>query len=155
MIDQDLRELLLALNAHAVEYLVVGGYAVGVHSEPRATKDLDIFIRADENNSVAVYRALADYGTPLGGLTPDTFKDEPTSVFQINLPPSRIDILQSIEGVDFDEAWKNRLEALVEGDIPAHVISREHLIKNKLLLGRAQDIADVEAIRNAAKEPPG
>ena len=155
MIDKDLRELLLALNAHAVEYLVVGGYAVGVHSEPRATKDLDIFIRADENNSVAVYRALADYGAPLVGLTPDTFKDEPTSVFQIGLPPSRIDILQSIEGVDFDEAWKNRLEALVEGDIPAHVISREHLIKNKLLLGRAQDIADVEAIRNAAKEPPG
>lgn len=155
MIDQDLRELLLALNAHAVEYLVVGGYAVGVHSEPRATKDLDIFIRADENNSVAVYPALADYGAPLGGLTPDTFKDEPTSVFQIGLPPSRIGILQSIEGVDFDEAWKNRLEALVEGDIPAHVISREHLIKNKLLLGRAQDIADVEAIRNAAKESSG
>ncbi|HEX5235373.1 MAG TPA: nucleotidyltransferase [Silvibacterium sp.] len=154
MIDQDLRELLLALNAHAVEYLVVGGYAVGVHSEPRATKDLDIFIRADEKNSAAVYRALADFGAPLSGLTPDTFKDEPNSIFQIGTPPSRIDILQSIDGVAFDEAWNNRVEGLVEGEVPAHVISREYLIKNKLSIGRAQDIADVEAIRNAAKERP-
>ncbi|HTV04285.1 MAG TPA: hypothetical protein VME86_02875 [Acidobacteriaceae bacterium] len=86
MIDKDLRELLLALNVHGVEYLVVGGYAVGVHSEPRATKDLDIFIRADEKNSLAVYRALAAYGAPLENLTSDAFKDEPASVFHIGAP---------------------------------------------------------------------
>jgi hypothetical protein len=152
MIDKDLKELLLALNAHEVEYLVVGGYAVGVHSEPRATKDLDIFIRADEKNSVAVYRALAAYGAPVEDLTPDAFKNEPTSIFQIGMPPSRIDILQSIDGVSFDEAWQSRVESLVDGEIPAHVISRDHLIQNKLTTGRAQDIADVEAIRNSAKE---
>lgn len=152
MIDKDLRELLLALNAHEVEYLVVGGYAVGVHSEPRATKDLDIFIRADEKNSLAVYRALATYGAPLENLTPSAFKDEPTSVFQIGVPPNRVDILQSMDGVTFDEAWKHRIEALVDGDIPAHVISREYLIQNKLATGRAQDLADVEAMRSAQKE---
>jgi hypothetical protein len=153
MIDKDLKELLLALNAHEVEYLVVGGYAVGVHSEPRATKDLDIFIRSNEKNSVAVYRALAAYGAPLENLTPDVFKDDPGSIFQIGMPPSRIDILQRIDGVTFDEAWRSRIEGLVDGEIPAHIISREHLIENKLVSGRTQDIADVEAMRKAADGP--
>jgi hypothetical protein len=154
MIDQDLKDLLLALNAHGVEYLVVGGYAVGVHSEPRATKDLDIFIRADEKNSVAIYHALAAFGAPLKNLTPEAFRNEPASVFQIGLPPNRIDILQSIDGVTFDEAWKSKVEGLVDGEVPAHVISRDHLIRNKLSTGRAQDLADVEAMRNAAGSQP-
>jgi hypothetical protein len=154
MIDQDLKELLLALNDHGVEYLVVGGYAVGVHSEPRATKDLDILIRTDEKNSVAIYRALAAFGAPLGNLTPDDFKDQSASVFQIGMPPTRVDILQAIDGITFDEAWNSRIEGMVDGEVPAHVISSEHLVRNKLASGRAQDLADVEAIRNAAKEPP-
>ena len=154
MIDKDLRELLLAFNAHGVEYLVVGGYAVGVHAEPRSTKDLDVFVRADTKNSEAVFRALEAYGAPLGGLTPAAFKDEPGSVFQIGMPPSRIDILQSIDGVAFEDAWRSRIEGFVGGEIPTHIISREHLIQNKLATGRAQDIADVEAIRNAAEERP-
>lgn len=152
MIDRDLRELLLALNAHEVEYLIVGGYAVGAHSEPRATKDLDIFIRADEENSVAVYRALAEFGAPLKGLTPDSFRGETASFFQIGVPPSRIDILQSIDGITFDEAWSGRIDGTVDGDVPTHFISRQHLIQNKLASGRAQDLADVEAIRKAADE---
>lgn len=152
MIDQNLKELLLALNAHEVEYLVVGGYAVGMHSEPRATKDLDIFIRADEKNSMAVYRALAAFGAPLDGLTPNAFRDEPQSVFQIGVPPTRIDILQNIDGITFDEAWKNRVNASIGGEVSAHVISRDHLIRNKLAAGRAQDLADVEAMREAANE---
>ena len=154
MIDKDLRELLLAFNAHGVEYLVVGGYAVGVHAEPRSTKDLDIFIRADGKNSEAVFRALGAYGAPLEGLTSAAFRDEPASVFQIGTPPSRIDILQSIDGVAFEDAWQSRLEGLVDGEIPTHVISSEHLIQNKLTTGRAQDIADVEAIRSAALQRP-
>ena len=148
--DKDLKELLLALNEHGVEYLVVGGYAVGVHSEPRATKDLDIFIRADIKNSEAVFRALGAYGAPLAGSKPEDFRDNPRSVFQIGVPPVRIDILQSIEGVTFDEAWRDRTEALVDGEIPAHVISREHLIQNKLASGRMRDLADVEAMREAS-----
>ena len=152
MMNKDLKELLLAFNAHGVEYLVVGGYAVGVHAEPRATKDLDIFIRADEQNSRAVYGALAAYGAPLQEFGPSDFNDEQGSAFQIGQPPTRIDILQRIDGIDFDEAWEERVEGLVDGEIPAHVISREHLIQNKLEVGRAQDIADVEALRVAAGE---
>ncbi|MGB7266916.1 MAG: DUF6036 family nucleotidyltransferase [Terracidiphilus sp.] len=154
MMNQDLKELLLAFNAHGVKYLVVGGYAVGVHAEPRATKDLDIFIRADEPNSQAVYRALAAYGAPLQGFNPSDFNDEQGSAFQIGQPPARIDLLQRIDGVNFDEAWEDRVEGLVEGEIPAHVISRKHLIRNKLEAGRTRDLADVEALRDAALESP-
>jgi len=152
MMGKDLRELLLAFNEHGVEYLVVGGYAVGVHSEPRATKDLDIFIRASVENSEAIFRALKAYGAPLEEMTPQDFRDEPASVFQIGVPPQRIDILQSIDGVAFEDAWQDRTEALIEGELPAHVISRKHLIQNKLMSSRTRDLADVEAIRDANPE---
>ena len=108
MMPEDLKELLRAFNDHAVKFLIVGGYAFGVHAEPRATKDLDIFVRSDEENSKAVFRALAQYGAPLGDLTPSDFMDGTT--FQIGQPPARIDILQQIDGVTFDEAWENRIE---------------------------------------------
>lgn len=149
-LPEDLKQLLLAFNANGVEYLVVGGYAVGVHAEPRATKDLDLFIRSDAANSEAMYRALADFGAPLTGLTPADFRDDPKSVFQIGQPPARVDILQSIDGVEFDEAWRDRIEVPLEG-VSTQVISAEHLIRNKLQSGRARDLADVEAIREAGK----
>ncbi|MGH9616841.1 MAG: DUF6036 family nucleotidyltransferase [Acidobacteriaceae bacterium] len=152
--NKDLKELLLAFNAQDVKYLVIGGYAVGVHSEPRATKDLDVFIRADEVNSHAVYRALASFGAPLEGFRPSDFNDEQGSAFQIGQPPTRIDILQRIDGINFDEAWEDRVDGLVEGEIRAPVISRKHLIRNKLAIGRARDLADVEALRDAALESP-
>jgi hypothetical protein len=136
------------LNAHEVEYLVVGGYAVGVYTEPRTTKDLDVFVRSNEENSSRVFRALAEYGAPLAGMTPDDFNNRPGTIFQIGTPPLRIDILQRIAAVDFDEAWQDRLEGSLDG-IPTHVISKEHLIRNKLAVGRKQDILDVENIREA------
>jgi hypothetical protein len=108
MMPEDLKELLRAFNDHGVRYLIVGGYAFGVHAEPRATKDLDIVIRSDEENSKAVFRALAQYGAPLDDLTPSDFMDGTT--FQIGQPPARIDILQHIDGVTFDQAWENRIE---------------------------------------------
>jgi hypothetical protein len=150
MLPVDLRELLLAFNAHGVEYLVVGGYAVGFHAEPRATKDLDILIRADLDNAHKVYRALADYGAPLSEVTPGDFCADPNAVFQIGQPPLRIDILQQIDGVTFQEAWSDRAEAGIDG-IHAHVISAEQLIRNKLASGRLQDLADAEAIRRATQ----
>jgi hypothetical protein len=150
---QDLKELLSALNAHKVKYLVVGGYAVGVHAEPRATKDLDVFIKTDTQNSEAVFRALAAYGAPLTGYTPADFNDG-GSWFQMGQPPFRIDILQRIDNVDFDEAWDSRVETIIDGDLPAHVISREHLIQNKLACGRPRDLLDVEELRQAAADNP-
>jgi hypothetical protein len=149
MMPDDLREILRAFNAHAVKYLIVGGYAFGVHAEPRATKDLDIFIRSDEENSKAVFQALAEYGAPLGNLTAADFRDGTT--FQIGQPPTRIDILQHIDGVTFDEAWGNRIEGLVDGQIKAVVISRDDLIRNKLATGREQDILDAKTLRAASK----
>jgi predicted nucleotidyltransferase len=147
MMPKDLKELLRALNDHGVKYLIVGGYAFGVHAEPRATKDLDIFIRSDEDNSKAVFRALAQYGAPLDGLSPTDFLDG--STFQIGQPPARIDILQRIDGVAFDEAWKNRMEGLIDGEVRTAVISRDDLIRNKLACGREQDILDAKQLRAA------
>jgi hypothetical protein len=148
MMTEDLKELLRAFNAHAVKYLVVGGYAYGVHAEPRATKDLDLFIRSDEENSKAVYRALAQYGAPLDGLTPADFRDG--TVFQIGQPPARIDILQRIDGVSFEEAWEHRVEGQIDGEIRTCVISKDDLIRNKLASGREQDILDVKKLQAAA-----
>src|SRR5215475_15143901 len=121
MMPDDLKELLRAFNDHEVKYLIVGGYAFGVHAEPRATKDLDIFIRSDEENSKAVFRALAQYGAPLEGLSPSDFMDG--STFQIGQPPARVDILQQIDGLTFDEAWRNRIEGLIDGELQINVIS--------------------------------
>ncbi len=152
MMPKDLKELLRAFNDHAVKYLIVGGYAFGVHAEPRATKDLGVFIRSDEENSHAIFRALAQYGAPLGGLSPADFMDG--TVFQIGQPPARVDILQHIDGLSFDQAWENRIERLLDGEIRTVVISKEDLIKNKLASGREQDLLDVKKLRTAALEDP-
>jgi predicted nucleotidyltransferase len=150
MMPDHLKELLRAFNDHAVKYLIVGGYAFGVYAEPRATKDLDIFIRSDEENSKAIFRALAQYGAPLGDFTVADFMDGAT--FQIGQPPARIDILQQIDGIIFDEAWANRIEGLIDGQVQAAVISRDDLIRNKLAAGREQDLLDVKKLRADTKK---
>jgi len=152
MMPDDLKELLRAFNDHGVKYLIVGGYAFGVHAEPRATKDLDIFIRSDKENATAVFRALARYGAPLADLAPADFMDGTT--FQIGQPPARIDIMQHIDGVTFDEAWENRIEGLIDGEITAAVLSRDDLIRNKLATGREQDILDAKKLRSAGRDDP-
>jgi len=152
MMPKDLKDLLRAFDDHGVKYLIVGGYAFGVHAEPRATKDLDIFIQSDAENSKAVFRALTQYGTPLGGLSPLDFMDGTT--FQIGHPPARIDILQHIDGIEFDEAWQNRIEGIVDDEIRIAVISRADLIRNKLASGREQDILDAKKLRAANTNDP-
>jgi predicted nucleotidyltransferase len=152
-LPEDLKQLLLAFNAHGVEYLVVGGWAVGFYSEPRSTKDIDLFIRSGVTNSEAVFQALVEFGAPLAGLAPADFRDNPSSVFQIGYTPARADILQGIDGVDFDEAWPRRVELSLEG-VPVHVVSAEDLIQSKLAAGRLSDLADVEAIREANPGKP-
>src|ERR1039457_5830483 len=110
---KDQRDIIAAFNAHGVKYLVIGGHAVGVHVEPRGTKDLDVFIKADEENSKAVFAALTEFGAPIGGMTPADFNDKPTTVFQMGVEPGRVDILQGIAGVQFDDAWEGRVEKLI------------------------------------------
>lgn len=146
----DFKELLSIFNAHNIKYLVVGGYAVGFHSQPRATKDLDIFVRPDLENARAVYAALAQFGAPLGSLKPEDFLDR-RGIFRMGHAPVMIEILPAIEGVEFDEAWERRVQVLIdaESSLSAPMISREDLITAKLASARPQDLADVDAIRKA------
>jgi hypothetical protein len=144
---KDQKELLAALNAHGVEYVVIGGHAAIAYGVARLTKDLDILIRADEKNSAAVYAALADYGAPLESLVPADFRDNPNTVVQFGVPPSRVDILQSMAGVSFDEAWQGHVDRQIDATIVAHYISMDDLIRNKELVGRLSDLADVEQLR--------
>jgi len=147
MMNKDFQDILRAFNAYKVKYLVIGGYAFGVHLEPRTTKDIDLWIRTDRENAKAVFQALADFGAPIAGMTPDDFMDG--TIFQMGQSPERIDILQQVSGLDFDSAWENRLEGFIDPDTPALVISRDDLIRNKLASGREQDLLDVKKLRAA------
>jgi hypothetical protein len=146
----DFKELLSTLNAHKAKYLIVGGYAVGFHAQPRATKDLDIFIRPDAQNAKAVYDALATFGAPLQGVTPNDLLDR-DGFFRMGHAPVMIEILSSIKGVEFDDAWHRRVEIVIDPatGLTAFVISREDLVTAKLASGRPQDLADVDAVRKA------
>lgn len=142
---RDFKELLSVLNAHRVKYLIVGGYAVSLHAGPRATKDLDILIGPGAENGKAVFAALAEFGAPLEGLTPKDFV-EPGNFFRMGTPPVMVDILSSIGGVDFDQAWERRVEFPVDSAMNALFISREDLLAAKLAAGRPQDLADAVAL---------
>lgn len=147
--NQDFKELLLAFNEHNVEYLIVGAHALAAHGHVRATKDLDLWVRPDETNAQRVLRALSDFGAPSSDLTADDLTRKET-IFQIGLPPLRIDIITNIDGVEFADAWPDRLET-VFGGVPAFVISRHHLITNKKTAARLQDLADVQQLEAATE----
>src|SRR5580704_8476222 len=125
----DFRELLSTFNAHRVRYLVVGAYAVSIYAQPRATKDLDILVKADTENAQAVFAALAQFGAPLEGLTFADFA-EPGPFFRMGREPVGVDILTAIPGVEFDEAWPRRVEEIVDSTsgLRASFISSEDLI---------------------------
>jgi hypothetical protein len=149
---QDYKDLLSAFNAHGVRYLIVGGYAVIFHAQPRFTRDLDFFIKADPANGRATHAALAEFGVALAGIRPEDFTDR-SSFFRFGRDPHGFDILPGIPGVDFDGAWERRVEAIIDAQtgLKANFISREDLIAGKLASGRPQDLADVDAIRKAAE----
>jgi hypothetical protein len=144
---KDQKELLAALNAHGVEYVVIGGHAAIAYGVARLTKDLDILVRPDKENSEAVYAALAAFGAPVAGLAPADFCDNPDSIVQFGVPPNRVDILQSMAGVSFEEAWSEHIDLQIDDTVRAHYVSLEHLIRNKELVGRPGDIADVHQLR--------
>jgi hypothetical protein len=145
-LPEDFRDLLLELADAGAEFVLLGGHAVAFHGHPRATKDMDVLIRANTSNAERVYRALAAFGAPLEafqiGAADFASYD---GVLQIGLPPRRVDILNRADGITFDEAVAERASFTIEGrTIP--VIGRTALLKNKRAAGRAQDIADVEAL---------
>ncbi len=139
------KDLLEAFRNAGVKFLVVGGYAVIKHTEPRFTKDLNIWTAADPENAARVYAALADFGAPLGDLSPDDFtKDD--SFFTMGMLPNRIDVLFGLEGVDSSNIWANRVTGYL-GTVEVNYIGRPDLIKNKEAVGRLQDLADAEKLR--------
>jgi hypothetical protein len=146
----DFKELLSTFNAHRVKYLVVGAYAVSIYAQPRATKDLDILVKADTENARAVFAALAQFGAPLEGLTFADFA-EPGPFFRMGREPVGVDVLTAIPGVEFDGAWQRRVENVVDEatNLRASFISRDDLIAAKLASGRPRDLADVDEMRKA------
>lgn len=146
MLNPDFRDMLSALCDENVEFLVVGAYALAAHGFPRATGDMDIWIRCSEENAQRVWRALHRFRAPLQNLT---LRDlyTPDTVFQIGVAPRRIDILTTIDGVNFEDAWPDRQQVEVEGQRFA-VIGRHHLLQNKKATGRPQDLADVARLES-------
>jgi hypothetical protein len=140
----DFRELLALFNAHRVEYLIVGGYALAFHGAPRFTGDLDIFVKPDAVNAHRTLTALEAFGFASVGLTPSDF-ERPDQVIQLGVPPVRIDLITSITGVSWDEAWAGRVAGRY-GDMPVSFIGREQFITNKRATGRPKDVADLEVL---------
>ncbi len=156
----DFKDLLSSFHAHGVKYLIVGGYAVSFHGQPRATKDMDLFIKADLTNAGAAHAALTAFGAPPADISVNDLAD-PDKFVRFGREPVAVDILPGIDGVDFDAAWGRRVEAVVDpaSGLKAFFISKDDLIASKLAAGRLRDLADVEAIREAtesseAKENP-
>lgn len=144
MFNPDFKDMLSALSAAGIDFLLVGAYALAAHGYPRATGDLDLWVRADSQTAPKVFRVLAEFGAPMHDLTVADLS-APGIVFQIGVEPSRIDILTSVSGVEFDVAWHNRLVVTIDGmDIP--VIGRNDLVVNKRASGRPKDIADAETL---------
>jgi hypothetical protein len=145
----DFRDLLSEFNARGVEYLVVGAQALAAYGRVRATGDLDVWVKPEAVNANRTMQALAAFGAPLRGLTAEDLS-RPGTIFQIGVPPLRIDVLTAIDAVQFDEAWSSRFLAQFAG-LAVPVLSVQHLIRNKRAVGRAQDIADVEWLEKSAK----
>ncbi len=148
--NQDFVEMLAALSDAGADYLVVGAHALAAHGIPRATGDLDIWVRPTSENAARVWAALEGFGAPLHALELQDLHS-PGVVFQIGVSPNRIDIFTSISGVAFDDAWRNRITVTVSGqDVPT--IGRDDFIRNKKTIGRPRDLADVAELEEA--RPP-
>lgn len=145
--NRDFLDILSALSAEKADYLLVGAYALAVHGYPRATGDLDVWVRPSPENAERVWRALLVFGAPLLDLTPDDLA-RPETVFEIGVAPQRIDILAGIDGLTFDEGWGDHIVREISG-VEVPVLSRAALIRNKKASGRPKDIADAQTLEDA------
>jgi hypothetical protein len=130
------------LNKNKVKYLVIGGYAVAIHGHPRYTKDIDIWLEMSEENSQKLIKALTEFGFGSLGLTPEDFQT-PDQIVQLGYPPSRIDLITTPDGIDFQTCYNSKIEIKLN-EIPVNFIDLDNLKKNKLASGRLQDLADLE-----------
>jgi len=143
-LQKDLKEFIESLNSQGVEYVIVGGFALAFHGFPRYTADIDVLVRCSPENAARLEIAVFKFGFASSGLSASDFLS-PNQVIQLGRPPNRIDLLTSITGVDFEEAWAQRVASELDG-IPVWFIGRESFIKNKRATGRTQDKADLEAL---------
>ena len=138
----DFKDFLKFLNFHRVEYLIVGGYAVGYHGYPRATGDMDIWIAVDESNAEKAATVLRDFGMPEEAVSKELFLDR-NKVIRMGVPPVRIEVITGASGVDFVKCYSRREEIEIDG-IPVNIISLEDLRVNKRACGRHKDMEDLE-----------
>ena len=146
--DEDFRDLLAAFLTHEVRFLVVGAHALAVHGIPRATADLDVWVEPTKANAARIWEALVAFGAPLDTLriTRDDFT-RPEVVVQFGLPPRRIDILTSVSGLSFADAWEDVFEQTVD-DLRVPFLGRDSLVRNKQASGRPKDLSDLDALRD-------
>lgn len=147
MLNKNFRDMLSVLNDEGVEYLVVGAYALGTYLPPRATGDLDIWVRPTQENAERVWRSLIRFGAPRRNLNKEDLYT-PDIIFHFGVPPQRIDFLTSITGVEFEEAWANRKETKING-LTVQIIGREQLLENKRATGRPKDFLDAQNLEQS------
>lgn len=143
-VQKDFRDLLALFNAHKIEYLIVGGYALAFHGAPRFTGDIDIFVEPSAHNAVRILKALAELGFGSLDLTVEDFS-WPDKVVQLGVPPVRVDLVTAITGISWKEAFEGRMPGTY-GDIPVCFIGRNEFVANKRAVGRKKDLADIEAL---------
>jgi hypothetical protein len=144
VLNSDYKDMLQVLLDNGVKFLLVGAYAMGAHGYPRSTGDIDIWVEPSPDNSRRVYLALAQFGAPLGEVDEATFV-KPDVVFQIGVAPRRIDIMSSVSGVEFDEAYRHRQTVEIEG-MPIPILSYDDLVRNKRATGRDKDRLDADRL---------
>lgn len=141
-LPSDFKEFLKLLNAHQVEYLLIGGYAVGYHGYPRATADMDIWIAMNPSNSQRIVIVLKEFGFDLPELSPELFLKE-WQIIRMGVPPIRIELATTVSGVNFNECYAERIVDTLD-DVEVNLISLKHLKLNKKAYGRHRDLADLE-----------
>ena len=152
MLNEDYKDMLLALSGEKVRYLLIGAYALAAHGYPRATMDIDIWVMPSPKNADAVMRALRCFGAPLHNLTKEDLQKDGT-IFQIGVAPRRIDIITTASGLRFEEAFSRSLSINIDG-IQVHIPSKDDLIRNKRASGRTKDLADAEALEKLKNSEP-
>jgi hypothetical protein len=145
--NDDFVDLLRAFSEADVRFLVVGAYALAVHGHPRATGDLDVWVEATPENAERVFRALRTFGAPMLDVTPADFAGG-SLVYQIGLPPRRIDVLTALTGLTFEQAWGDRVRRVLAG-VEVDVIGRASYLLNKKVTGRPQDLADIARLEGS------
>ena len=150
MLSPDFKEFIELLNAHNVQYLIVGGYALAFHGHPRYTKDIDVWIATNTENAERMLKVLTDFGFSSLALSQQDFLEK-DNIIQLGLPPNRIDILTSVDGIEFENSIHQSSVLEVDG-VNIHLIGIHNLIENKIASGRLQDLADVEKLQALLKE---